>query len=61
MEVYTNPQPNKYILHKPITFAINGKGIPAIAYSKDQRPFILAIYAIIIQFFFAFLWQLIAG
>ena len=61
METYTNPPPNKYILHKPFTLAIDGKGVPAIAYSKDQRPFILSIYAIIIQFFFVCLWQLIAG
>lgn len=59
MDVYTNPQPDKYMLNKPFILPANGKQV--IAYGKDQRSLILAVYAILIYFIFAFIWQLGSG
>jgi hypothetical protein len=61
MDVFTNPPPHTYMLHTIFKVPDDRNGIPAIAFSRREYPFIIAIYTIAIQFLLLSSWKLISS
>lgn len=60
-DVYTSPPSNTYMLGSIFSVALDGESIAAFAVSNGASPLLLALYAIIIQFLFGAVWQLLAA
>jgi hypothetical protein len=61
MDVFTRPPSNTYILGSVFSVALERDSITAISFSNSVSTLLLALYAIIVQFLFGALWQLLAA
>lgn len=60
-DVFTDPPSSTYVLGSRFSVALDGQVFQAYAVSDRASRLLLALYAIIIQFTFAALWQLFAA
>ncbi|GKU08262.1 hypothetical protein FLAG1_10473 [Fusarium langsethiae] len=59
-DVFTNPPSSTYVLGSGFSVSLGGHSFSAYAVSDRTSRLLLALYAIIIQFLFAAVWQLFA-
>lgn len=58
---YTEAPPNSYMLWQKFSLTVGEKSITAFAVSNSAFGFIIALYAILIQFFFVGLWKVVVN
>ncbi|CAM1509668.1 Fc.00g000030.m01.CDS01 [Cosmosporella sp. VM-42] len=58
MDVFTRPRSDTYQTGTIFTLPVNGTGYESIALNKATASAVLVLYAVLIQFLFALLWQI---